>query len=52
VRLDRAASLDWDEVAELIAESYCLIAPRRLAAQVGAQPPGPAARVSAKGRAV
>jgi len=48
VRLDRAAALDWVEVGELIAESYCLTAPRRLAAQVGS-PPGPA--VSGKGRA-
>jgi predicted DNA-binding protein (MmcQ/YjbR family) len=29
---------DWDEVAEMITESYCLIAPKRLAAQVGAPP--------------
>ena len=48
VRLDRTGALDWDEVAELIAESYCLTAPKRLAAQVGA-PPDPT--VSAKGRA-
>jgi hypothetical protein len=48
VRLDGAASLDWDEVAELIAESYCLTAPKRLAAQV-AEPPVPG--VSATGRA-
>jgi len=48
VLLDRTASLDWDEVAELIAESYCLAAPKRLAARVGT-PPDPA--VSAKGRA-
>ena len=47
VRLDRPSTLDWAEVAELIAESYCLVAPKRLAAQVAA-PPGPA--VSAKGR--
>ncbi len=26
--------VDWDEVAELIHTSYCLIAPKRLAAQV------------------
>ena len=25
---------DWDEVAELVTESYCLLAPRRLAASV------------------
>jgi len=29
---------DWEEVAELIATSYCLIAPKRLAAQVTAPP--------------
>jgi predicted DNA-binding protein (MmcQ/YjbR family) len=34
------AGTDWDEVAEMIAESYCLIAPKRLAARVGA-PPAP-----------
>jgi predicted DNA-binding protein (MmcQ/YjbR family) len=37
VRLDRRT--DWDEVAELIATSYCLIAPKRLARQV-TEPPG------------
>jgi predicted DNA-binding protein (MmcQ/YjbR family) len=31
---------DWDEVAELIATSYCLIAPKRLAQRVTA-PPAP-----------
>jgi predicted DNA-binding protein (MmcQ/YjbR family) len=36
VRLDRRT--DWDEVAELIATSYCLIAPKRLARQVTAPP--------------
>jgi predicted DNA-binding protein (MmcQ/YjbR family) len=25
---------DWDEVSDLIEESYCLIAPKRLAAQL------------------
>jgi len=49
VRLDRAAAIDWDEMGELIAESYCLTAPPRLAAQVRSPPPGPA--VSGKGRA-
>lgn len=34
------AGANWDEVAEMITESYCLIAPKRLAAQVGA-PPAP-----------
>ena len=38
MRLDLAAEVDWDEVAEMIAESYCLIAPKRLAAQVDAPP--------------
>ncbi|HEY6471914.1 MAG TPA: MmcQ/YjbR family DNA-binding protein [Acidimicrobiales bacterium] len=32
------AGPDWDEVAEMITESYCLIAPKRLVAQVGAPP--------------
>jgi predicted DNA-binding protein (MmcQ/YjbR family) len=36
VRLDRP--IDWDEVAELIATSYCLIAPKRLAAEVTTPP--------------
>jgi predicted DNA-binding protein (MmcQ/YjbR family) len=36
VRLDRRT--DWEEVAELIATSYCLIAPKRLAEQVTAPP--------------
>ena len=30
---------DWEEVAELIATSYCLVAPRRLAARVTSPPP-------------
>ena len=34
VRLDLRAAPDWDEMAEMIAESYCLIAPARLAALV------------------
>jgi predicted DNA-binding protein (MmcQ/YjbR family) len=34
VRLDLDAPPDWDEVAEMIVESYCLIAPRRLASAV------------------
>jgi predicted DNA-binding protein (MmcQ/YjbR family) len=33
VRLDLRRQPDWDEVAELIAESYCLIAPKRLASK-------------------
>jgi predicted DNA-binding protein (MmcQ/YjbR family) len=39
MKLDQA-STDWKEVAELIATSYCLIAPKRLAAQV-ITPPSP-----------
>ena len=46
IRLDRTAAADWDEVAELITESYCLTAPKRLAAQVGPRPE----EVSAPGR--
>ncbi|HTU37076.1 MAG TPA: MmcQ/YjbR family DNA-binding protein [Acidimicrobiales bacterium] len=34
VRLDLDEPPDWDELAEMIAESYCLTAPKRLAAQV------------------
>jgi predicted DNA-binding protein (MmcQ/YjbR family) len=30
---------DWEEVAELIATSYCLVAPKRLAAMVTSPPP-------------
>jgi predicted DNA-binding protein (MmcQ/YjbR family) len=37
VSLDRRGT-DWDELAELIATSYCLIAPKRLAAQVTSPP--------------
>jgi predicted DNA-binding protein (MmcQ/YjbR family) len=40
VDCDRAR-VDWTEVAELIATSYCLIAPKRLAATV-TEPPTPA----------
>jgi predicted DNA-binding protein (MmcQ/YjbR family) len=39
IRLDRQT--DWDELAELIATSYCLIAPKRLAGRV-TSPPSPA----------
>jgi predicted DNA-binding protein (MmcQ/YjbR family) len=39
VRLDRPDP-DWDELAELMATSYCLIAPKRLARQVTV-PPSP-----------
>jgi predicted DNA-binding protein (MmcQ/YjbR family) len=38
VRLDRQT--DWEELAELVAISYCLIAPKRLARQV-TSPPSP-----------
>src|SRR5262245_24061443 len=30
---------DWEEISELIATSYCLVAPRRLAARVTSPPP-------------
>jgi hypothetical protein len=30
---------DWEELAELIATSYCLVAPSRLAARVTSLPP-------------
>jgi hypothetical protein len=33
VRLDLREQPDWEEVAELICESYCLTAPKRLVAQ-------------------
>ena len=35
------ADVDWDEVEELLTESYCLLAPKKLAALV--PKPGPAA---------
>jgi hypothetical protein len=31
---------DWDEIAELLTESYCLLAPKKLAAQVVRSGPG------------
>jgi hypothetical protein len=34
VRLSLRPAPDWDEMAEMIAESYCLTAPKRLAALV------------------
>jgi predicted DNA-binding protein (MmcQ/YjbR family) len=37
IKLD-VTRTDWDEVAELIATSYCLIAPKRLAAEVKVPP--------------
>jgi hypothetical protein len=30
--------VDWDEIAELVTESYCILAPRRLAANVDRPP--------------
>ena len=36
--LDEAT--DWDEVAELITESYCVMAPQKLVAQVDRPPEG------------
>jgi predicted DNA-binding protein (MmcQ/YjbR family) len=41
IRTDGPGSA-WDEIAELIATSYCLIAPKRLAKQVTEPPPAPA----------
>jgi predicted DNA-binding protein (MmcQ/YjbR family) len=43
-----AGALDWDEVAELVLESYRLVAPRSLREKLGERPPGPARRKSAK----
>jgi hypothetical protein len=37
LRLD-ASSVDWDEARELLIESYCRTAPKRLAAAVGGSP--------------
>jgi predicted DNA-binding protein (MmcQ/YjbR family) len=42
LHLDRRT--EWDEVAELIATSYCLIAPKRLARQVTTPPAPPGLR--------
>ena len=36
VRLDRADA-DWDEIADLLFESYCSVAPRKLIAQANAR---------------
>ena len=38
MRLD-VGRVDWDEVAEMIVESYCLIAPSSLAARVNLNAP-------------
>jgi hypothetical protein len=32
---DAVDAVDWDEVAELITDSYCIMAPKKLAALVG-----------------
>jgi predicted DNA-binding protein (MmcQ/YjbR family) len=40
VGMNLDSGTDWDEVAELIATSYCLIAPKRLARDVTAPPCG------------
>ena len=37
IQLDHSG-IDWDEIAELIAIGYCLIAPKRLAATVTSPP--------------
>jgi predicted DNA-binding protein (MmcQ/YjbR family) len=37
IRLDHPR-IDWEEIAELIATAYCLIAPKRLAEQVTSPP--------------
>lgn len=50
VRLDLTQPPDWDELAELIAESYCLVAPRRLAATVEAAPVRSEASMPVSGR--
>ena len=49
VRLDLPEPPDWDELAEMIAESYCLTAPKRLAALV--DPPAAPRRGQRAGRA-
>ena len=47
IRLGHTDGADWDELAELITESYCLTAPKRLAANVGSPPHPP---LNASGR--
>jgi hypothetical protein len=37
VRLDLRTPPDWDEMEEMIMESYCLTAPKRLAAKLTAE---------------
>ena len=34
VQVRQAPDLDWDEIAELVTESYCAVAPKRLVAMV------------------
>src|SRR5262245_22769849 len=34
IRMELQVPIDWDEVRELVTTSYCLIAPKKLAAQV------------------
>jgi hypothetical protein len=34
VGLDLSGDVDWTEVAELVTDSYCLLAPKKLAATV------------------
>jgi predicted DNA-binding protein (MmcQ/YjbR family) len=43
-----AGALDWDEVEELVLESYRLVAPRSLREKLGEGPPGTPRRKSAK----
>jgi hypothetical protein len=50
VRLNLGEPPDWVELAEMIAESYCLVAPRRLAAQVDLPPTGDVSPVSGRAR--
>ncbi len=38
VRLDLRLPPDWDEMAELITESYCLVAPKTLAQRAAPSP--------------
>jgi hypothetical protein len=42
VRLDLATPPDWDEMAEVIYESYCLLAPKTLVKKWEESQPGPA----------
>jgi hypothetical protein len=42
VRIDRATQPDWDEMAEVIYESYCLLAPKTLVKKWEESQPGPA----------